>query len=373
MKKLSKVYSDFKKSRLHKRLVDGFRAGINGSYEKLPNKTELTPDQKRAVKDYYREMIGMDVPTDWHRYFSARTGEFSVKYVPNAIYALDIRPRLNYYPFLIALSDKNLQDIILPSEHQPETFLKNINGYFYAGNEPVTKSDALDRCENAGEFIIKPSLLSKGRGISMHSVRNGMLDGTGKTLESLFEEYGKNYLLQRPVKQHPDMSALNPTSVNTIRILTYRSEDEVLVVYTIIRIGRSGQLIDNESAGGMSVKINPDGTLAKYGFAAPGQDRIERTDSGIELEGYQVPSFNESLELVKSLHLRLPYFNLIGWDICIGESGRPILIEWNSNPGLSQSAFGPGFGEYTEKILKEAMARESSCPIEAYSHYINIK
>ena len=50
------------------------------------------------------------------------------------------------------------------------------------------------------------------------------------------------------------------------------------------------------------------------------------------------------------LHLKLPFFNLVGWDVAIQEAGNPVLIEFNTNPGLSQSAFGSGMGVYTERI-----------------------
>ena len=156
------------------------------------------------------------------------------------------------------------------------------------------------------------------------------------------------------------MSALNPSSINTIRVVSYRSGMEIKVVYTVIRIGRQGMNIDNESAGGISAIIKSDGTIGKYAYGAPGVDKVEYTDSGIHIDGYKVPSFDKAIELVKSSHLQLPYFNLIGWDIAIEADGSPIMIELNLNPDLSQSANGPAFGDYTEEILKDAMSRNNT-------------
>ena len=131
-------------------------------------------------------------------------------------------------------------------------------------------------------------------------------------------------------------------------------------VYTVVRIGRKGMNVDNESAGGISAIIRPDGTIGKYAYGAPGVDKVEYTDSGVLLEGYAVPSYDKAIELVKESHMHLPYFNLIGWDIAIEEDGTPIMIELNLNPDLSQSANGPAFGEFTEMILKDAMSRRNS-------------
>jgi D-alanine-D-alanine ligase-like ATP-grasp enzyme len=47
-------------------------------------------------------------------------------------------------------------------------------------------------------------------------------------------------------------------------------------------------------------------------------------------------------------------------DIAIDEEGDPVIIEWNANPGLSQSAYGPGFGKYTERILRELWPRKNT-------------
>ena len=135
---------------------------------------------------------------------------------------------------------------------------------------------------------------------------------------------------------------------------------DIHIVYTVIRIGRKGMNVDNESAGGISAIIHPDGCIGKYAYGAPGVDKIEVTDSGVRLEGYKVPSFDKAQELVKMSHMQLPYFNLIGWDIAIEEDGSPIMIELNLNPDLSQSANGPAFGDYTEMILQDAMSRKDT-------------
>ena len=188
-------------------------------------------------------------------------------------------------------------------------------------------------------------------------VSNGMTDYKGLSLKDIFAEYKTDFLIQEVLRQHPDMCALNPSSINTIRIVTYRSGMDINVVYTVIRIGRDGMNIDNESAGGISAIINPDGRIGKYAYGAPGVDMVELTDTGIRLDGYKVPSFEKALDLVRMSHLQLPYFNLIGWDIAIEEDGSPVMIELNLNPDLSQSARGPAFGDYTEAILRDAMSR----------------
>lgn len=345
-----------KKLRTSYKLIKGVRENTR----RIKSERDLSPSQESEVKAYFRNLLGIDVPLDWHRYFYKRTGVFSPRYIPTSLYYTDIIGRINQMKFERAYSDKNLTDHLLAGIKFPETILKNLNGYFYLDGVAIDKETALNTCQNLSDVIIKPTLQSHGVGVKKFSVQNGVTSIDGETLEHLFDRYNSNYIIQKVVRQHERMNALNPSSVNTIRILTYRSGMEVLVPYTVIRIGRQGWDIDNETAGGISTRINEDGTLAKYAYGSPGNDRIEKTDTGIVLEGYRIPSYEKAIATVKNLHLQLPHFNLIGWDISIDLDGDPVLIEWNVWPELSQSANGPAFGVYTERILKEIWNRPNT-------------
>ena len=74
----------------------------------------------------------------------------------------------------------------------------------------------------------------------------------------------------------------------------------------------------------------------------------------------RVPAAEYSIEVVKQCHLQLPFFNLIGWDVSIDKEGSPVIIEWNARTELSQSAYGPAFGQYTERIFKELWPRPNT-------------
>lgn len=252
-----------------------------------------------------------------------------------------------------AFGDKNICDFLLPGENIVHSIVKNINGYYYYEGRPVSKDEAIALCQNMEKVIIKPSGKSKGQSVQLFSAKDGITDIKGKSVRQLFESYKKDFLVQEWVKQHKDMAALNPTSVNTIRILSYRSGMEVLIIYSVVRIGRSGSVIDNQSAGGISTTIDKDGKLGKCAFGGYAEDNIDRTDTGVILEGYQLPSYDKAIDMVKRLHLKLPFFDILGWDVAIQEDGEPVLIEFNTSPGLSQSAFKSGMGENTERIIKE--------------------
>lgn len=331
----------------------GYLNDIRGKIAALSNPQELSKEQEKEISNYYTGLIGKDVPHEWHRYFFARTGSFAKEYIPTGFYRTELFGKINNDPFRAAYGDKNLAEVLFPNAPHPKTFLRNINGYYYVDGKPVSEETAIERCKNLGHVIIKPSLECRGKGVQRVAFSDGKIDGTHQTISELFGSYSRDFLVQEVIKQHDIMAALNPSSINTIRIVTYRSGMDVVVLYSVIRIGRKGAVIDNECAGGISTYIDENGRLGRFAYGAPGEDRIEKSDTGVVLSGYVIPSFKEVIELVTGLHYSLPFFNIVGWDIAIGEAGNPILVEWNTCPDFSQSAFGPAFGKYTERIIKD--------------------
>lgn len=333
---------------------------ITRNFKDLKTLRKLTKAQKKEVDDFYISMIGQTVPLYCHEYFYSRTGVFSKDYVPKDFYTMEILQKANVYQMRNAYDDKNIYDIILAGENVVHTILKNMNGYYYYEGRAVSEDEAIQLCQNMDNVILKPAMDKHGNGVKLLSVANGKTNIDGKTIGEVFKQYKHNFLIQERVKQHKDIAALNPTSVNTMRILTYRSDMEVLVIYSVIRIGRSGQVIDNQCAGGISTTITKEGKLGKAAFGGYSEDNVLKTDTGIALEGYQLPSYDKAIEFVKRLHFKLPYFNIVGWDVSIEESGEPILIEFNTHPGLSQSAFCSGMGENTERIIRELWPRRNT-------------
>ena len=358
--KLYRTVEKSSKRYAYKDFVRYFNRRTANSFKKVKDKKTLSKQQQQEILDYYKRLTGKSVSLIDHEYFYSRTGKYSKEYMPIGLYEADIIGKANRLDCYNSYSDKNLDEMLLPGVKHPHSILKNINGYYYYEGNPVSKDDAIALCKDLGEVVMKPSLATKGEGVVKISIRNGVLEDTGRPLQELFDEYHKDFLIQEVVHQHERMAALNPTSVNTIRILTYRSGMEVLLVYAVVRIGRKGEVIDNQSAGGMSTQIDGEGRLCKYAFGVAGDDKIEKTDSGIVLEGYEIPSYNEAIETVKKLHYSLPLFDLVGWDMAISEDGEPILIEWNGEPGPSQTACGTGFGSLTERIISEVWDRPNT-------------
>lgn len=313
----------------------------------------LSKEQRDDIIAYYSKSYGKKVPVYWHQYFFSRNGSFSVKYIPTCFYHSDIVYKLNNYDLRHAYVDKGIYDVFFPDILRPKTYVKNINGYYYDESKPISREEALERCHNLVGAVSKPTQEGMwGSGVKVFSSHDGKIDD-GSTIGALMDSYGKNFIVQERIQQHESMALLNPTSLNTLRVLSYRQGNEVFILYVVVRIGRKGKSVDNETAGGINADVDlATGRIKDCAYGTPSEKRIMVTDVGTVLKGFQIPSFDLVKNEVKELHLRLPYFNLIGWDFGIDEKGCPVMIEWNRAPDLSQTAHGPAFGEMTDEILK---------------------
>ena len=335
-----------------------YESDINSIKQKLEqcDIVPLTSAQKNDIQAYWKRLTGRTVPTFWHEYFYSRNGVYSEKYVPTCLYHSDIAYHLNCRPLTMAYTDKCSYDSSFSDVWRPKTIVRNINGYYFDESRPITKGEALERCANLDSAVIKPSMIGMwGTGVRIFNTRDGMLNEK-ESVDDLFTTFGKNFIVQYKVEQNETMSSLNPTSLNTLRFLTFRRGDEVVILYAVVRIGRKDKVVDNETAGGINADIDLDsGRIIDCAYGTPSEKRILSTDVGTTLKGFQIPSFDQAASIVKELHLRLPYFHLVGWDFGIDKAGRPVMIEWNRCPDLSQTAHGPAFGDLTEEIVRFAM------------------
>lgn len=359
---MSLIVNYFVKKNSIRQLEKIFENRIKESMKLCPMKP-LSKGQEADVKAFFKKFIGREVPTYWHQYLYSRNGIWSEKYIPVSIYNSEIIWRLNKFHFRYAYSDKGFYDTLFYGINRPRTIVKNVNGYYYDDHQPLTEAEAIERCSNLKEAIIKPSLGGTwGAGVKLLQTTNGIVTDKNQSIKKLFDSYKEQrFIVQERLEQHPDLAKLNPTSLNTIRVMSYRKGDEIIILYAVIRIGRKGQVIDNETAGGIKADIDLlTGRIKGCAMGSPKEPLMPFTDVGTPTDGYQIPCFDKILEIVKEMHFRLPYFNLVGWDMSVDKDGKPTLIEWNRAAELSQAAHGPAFGDMTEEILTDAMSRANS-------------
>lgn len=331
------------------------RKYVNRLSMSCSNKQKLSKEQKASIQSYYKNHMGKKLPDyKWHEYYYCMTGHFSEKYIPN--YVIErINRKIYNYNITTALDDKNLYYVLFPDICQPKALLQCVNGFYYINNSPVSKEVALRDCENLGEVIIKPSFCScSGNGVKKLIINGGREERSGRTLSSIIDEYGNNFVIQEVIRQHDELARLCSTSINTVRIVTYRrSSSEIAVVYSVMRIGKKGSEIDNTTAGGFVCKISDDGLLDKYAVTPGSDKKYTCNEDGLIFENYQIPMYDAIVEKSKQMHYKMPHLLMVGWDFTVNESSEVVFIEMNAPFGLvlHQLAAGPGYGEYTDEIF----------------------
>lgn len=179
------------------------------------------------------------------------------------------------------------------------------------------------------EIMVKPEAESGGKGVEKIRVRDY------PSPQALYEELcaRKIGVVEEVIRQHPALSALNPASINTLRIVTILNDAGPHIVYAHIRIGNSDRPVDNLHSGGMFAPIDLEtGTVD---FPAYDKTRVTYAShprTGTAIQGFQIPYWKESAELCLKAACVVPQMRYVGWDVAVTEEG-PVFVEGNNLPG----------------------------------------
>jgi hypothetical protein len=147
------------------------------------------------------------------------------------------------------------------------------------------------------------------------------------------------YLVQLRLRNHPDIIDLSNGALLTFRIVTVENElGRPEATDAVLRIAQGNNtLVDNLHAGGISARV--DMITGRTGKATDVGARVgtgwldRHPDTGVQIEGRQMPFWRETVDLVERAHATFIGQLIIGWDIPVVPDG-PCLIEANSSPDL---------------------------------------
>lgn len=146
------------------------------------------------------------------------------------------------------------------------------------------------------------------------------------------------YLLQEKIQQHPFIRELAPYTTNTIRVVTFLDhQNDVNILFTILRLGRRGNMADNWDRGGISVAVDKETGVLGAGVLKPkygGQWLEVHPDSQVRFAGQVVPYWREIIDLCSRAARVSPRVRSIGWDVALTPQG-PMLIEGNPDWDLA--------------------------------------
>ncbi len=158
----------------------------------------------------------------------------------------------------------------------------------------------------------------------------------------LLRRQDRPFIIERGLEQHAAVSALFPSSVNTVRALTMldvNNNNEPFIALAVQRIGcRRSAPSDNWSRGGLSARIDLDTGRLTRATRLPDSNVKEwfetHPDTGAQIAGVVLPHWEETRALILHSARVLSFMEYVGWDIVIGPDG-PLVLEANINTGVN--------------------------------------
>ena len=203
-----------------------------------------------------------------------------------------------------------------------------------------------------GKLALKPDTGTYGYGFRIYQYTDD------EQARKVFSSLNVETACEEFICQHEKMSALNPDSVNTIRILSLLTDDQVSVISATLRTGAvSGVNVDNLRQNGIGAQVDiATGTVSTHGYDFKDHMYTNHPITGTQFLGFQIPHWDQAIALIREAHKKLPLCRLLGWDIAITPTGVDI-VEANDAPGTKITQFGDAIPK-GEEVLRAVRAVE---------------
>lgn len=218
-----------------------------------------------------------------------------------------------------------------------------INGGVQAVDKEYTRDLFVKDLQLGQSFVIKPLLGGGGKGLYFIEPRQQEFQINKKAcsldqIEDLLNALSYHGVY-RHVQQHSKLAKIFPETTNTLRILSCTDKSGTPhIVAARLRIGsRKSYPTDNFQQGGFVGYIDPKtGSVTEVLSRNEDQGKQAQNlhpDSGTSMIGLSIPFWEEIKNKLHQFLQENPAFDLVGWDVLIGEHDF-YFIEGNHNPGL---------------------------------------
>lgn len=202
-------------------------------------------------------------------------------------------------------------------------------------------SEFIDRYLNSNDskLFVKPVDGEGGTGILVIKRKEDDLCINDEIVEKedLLREISasQSYIVQKGILQRQDISQINSSSVNTLRVIAQKRSGKMALCVCILRMSRGNAEVDNSAQGGLSIAIDIN-TGAFRDFASVehgGGVYYSHPSSGFVFKDQIIKGWPEIRKEVQAYASRLIEFNEIALDVAITDNGIQI-IELNLGYGI---------------------------------------
>lgn len=233
------------------------------------------------------------------------------------------------YEYQLKMNPRETRDVL----EDKISFLKHYSGfvrrdYSDLKNLECNHDHASQLLRNtSGKMVLKGSRGQTGAEVEVIICQDYNVDALLRFMRKKGYDLAEEYVVQ-----HSSLMELSPSGLNTVRIFTQLSGNDIFFLGTRLRISVNSQ-VDNMAAGNLAAPVDMETGIV----CGPGvYSDIELEDSsvhpvtGIPIVGFILPFWKETVEMTRQAALLYKGNKSIGWDIAITDEG-PELIEGNHN------------------------------------------
>ena len=333
----------------------------------------LTKDFIKSYKANFQR-LNIKVNKDRIRLYLHINGNPDLNYITEEYYKYYIQPFLNLSRYSSTIFQNKAFIDFLPKLFPELTglfihnYIKKINGVYYDQNLNIIKNpEEIIRELDSDKLVFKKVLdTGSSRGVQIFQKKNktGFLEmKTHENLNNLIIKED-DFILQQYIEQHPFLAQHNRSSVNTTKVITYRSvaDEKVHVLHQYMRVGATGEYVDTLKKGG-HIKINPDGNL---------KDFIVFKDYSTKKNPYpgKYPENDKIINYSKILAKYFPYHRVLGLDFVVDKNSKVFLVEVNTGitPEATNILSGSLFGQFTEEVMDFVNKKKKENNVAVYKY-----
>lgn len=284
-----------------------------------------------------------------YRKIAREVGAYPLEYFAKQLYKYGPQERDKTMPpgirlkqIYAAINDKKAASVLNRKPIFNTIWAKYIKRPWCESGPNICSPDSfLKKFSGCDRLIIKPLGANCGNGIEIADITS---EDDLKKLYQILEQDDAARIVEKYVHQKGLLHEFNPDTLNTMRVLTLRTDTDIKVLSAAVRVGRAGGIVDNLHQDGFAFGIDVHSGCILKGSNKYGMEAETHPDTGIQITGRTVPHWEDICRTCLEAHTLAPAnLDLIGWDVCL--SGNEIsLIEANSQPDFVKPC-----GTYTDE------------------------
>lgn len=217
-------------------------------------------------------------------------------------------------------------------------FNKEKKWFNFSNQQEINIVSVIEGLLKEGKLFLKPVGGQGGFGIYVLKQEDNtfLVNGEKKELPSFIQNLpNTTFILQKGIIQSQQMMDINPSSVNTLRVVVQKEGGVMKMKTCIIRMGRKGKEVDNSAQGGVSVKVDTiTGQVAHTATAEHGGGIMTcHPDTEKAFGDITIENWPELKTQIESIGTKLIDFKNIALDIAVTDEGAK-LLEFNFRYGL---------------------------------------